>query len=140
MLGLDARPSGRHMARAPRWPDVRRVREGDRPLPTLVADNVARREGEAEMCRWLVYSGSPVPLEAFLYQPEHSLIDQSLNAKLGTHTTNGDGFGVGWYGGGNEAGRYKRTDTALGRQKIAGPSPPPHPRPNFSPPHGATRP
>ena len=34
------------------------------------------------MCRWLVYSGSPVPLEAFLYQPEHSLIDQSLNAKL----------------------------------------------------------
>ena len=38
------------------------------------------------MCRWLVYSGSPVPLEAFLYQPEHSLIDQSLNAKLGTHT------------------------------------------------------
>jgi predicted glutamine amidotransferase len=50
------------------------------------------------MCRWLTYSGSPILLEELLYKPEHSLIDQSLHARLGVDTTNGDGFGVGWYG------------------------------------------
>jgi hypothetical protein len=48
------------------------------------------------MCRWLAYSGSPL-LPKSWYKPEHSLIDQSLHARLGPHTTNGDGFGVGWY-------------------------------------------
>ena len=52
------------------------------------------------MCRWLAYSGSPIYLEELLYKPEHSLIDQSLHARLGVETTNGDGFGVGWYGAG----------------------------------------
>jgi len=50
------------------------------------------------MCRWLAYSGTPVLLEAILYRPAHSLIDQSLHARMGVETTNGDGFGVGWYG------------------------------------------
>jgi glutamine amidotransferase len=50
------------------------------------------------MCRWLAYSGSPILLEELLYKPAHSLIDQSLHARLGVDTTNGDGFGVGWYG------------------------------------------
>jgi glutamine amidotransferase len=64
-----------------------------------------------------------VPLEAFLYQPEHSLIDQSLNAKLGTHTTNGDGFGVGWYGdgnghGGDEPALYKGINPAWNDQNL----------------------
>ncbi|MEU6944683.1 class II glutamine amidotransferase [Streptomyces sp. NPDC046316] len=49
------------------------------------------------MCRWLAYSGTPVLLDTILYKPAHSLIDQSRNAKLGVETTNGDGFGVGWY-------------------------------------------
>ena len=50
------------------------------------------------MCRWLAYSGSPILLDELLYKTEHSLIDQSLHARLGVETTNGDGFGVGWYG------------------------------------------
>jgi predicted glutamine amidotransferase len=50
------------------------------------------------MCRWLAYSGSPVQLEDLLYKPTHSLIDQSLHSTLGAETTNGDCFGVGWYG------------------------------------------
>ncbi|MFF9059269.1 class II glutamine amidotransferase [Streptomyces sp. NPDC101213] len=50
------------------------------------------------MCRWLAYSGTPVLLETILYKPEHSLIDQSLHSRMGVETTNGDGFGVGWYG------------------------------------------
>jgi predicted glutamine amidotransferase len=50
------------------------------------------------MCRWLAYSGSSILLEELLYKPDHSLIDQSLHARLGVETTTGDGFGVGWYG------------------------------------------
>jgi len=50
------------------------------------------------MCRWLAYSGSPVLLEELLLKPKYSLIDQSLHSRLGATTTNGDGFGVGWYG------------------------------------------
>ena len=49
------------------------------------------------MCRWLAYSGSPVSLDDLLLKPAHSLIDQSLHSRLGATTTNGDGFGVGWY-------------------------------------------
>jgi predicted glutamine amidotransferase len=49
------------------------------------------------MCRWLAYSGSPILLEELLYKPKPSLIDQSLHARLGVETTNGDGVGVGWY-------------------------------------------
>jgi predicted glutamine amidotransferase len=51
------------------------------------------------MCRWLAYSGSPVLLEELLYGPKNSLIVQSLHSQLGAEETNGDGFGVGWYGG-----------------------------------------
>jgi len=50
------------------------------------------------MCCWLAYSGTPILLEELLYKPDHSLIDQSLHARLGVETTNSDGFGVGWYG------------------------------------------
>ncbi|MGZ4649790.1 MAG: class II glutamine amidotransferase [Kineosporiaceae bacterium] len=50
------------------------------------------------MCRWLAYSGTPILLEELLYQRDHSLIDQSLHSRMGVETTNGDGFGVGWYG------------------------------------------
>src|SRR4030095_12300884 len=50
------------------------------------------------MCRWLAYSGSPILREELLYKPTHSLIDQSMHARLGATTTNGDGFGVGWDG------------------------------------------
>ena len=58
------------------------------------------------MCRWLAYSGSTVPLERLLYAPAHSLIDQSLHSKLGAETTNGDGFGVAWYGAGSTPAVY----------------------------------
>jgi len=50
------------------------------------------------MCRWLAYSGTPIRLDELLYKPRYSLIDQSTHARLGVETTNGDGFGVGWYG------------------------------------------
>jgi predicted glutamine amidotransferase len=50
------------------------------------------------MCRWVAYSGNPIPLEALLFRAEHNLIDQSMSSRSSTTPTNGDGFGVGWYG------------------------------------------
>ena len=70
------------------------------------------------MCRWLAYSGSPLLLEALLYKPKHSLIDQSLHAKFGPHTTNGDGFGVGWYGDDDIPALYKGIDPAWNDQNL----------------------
>ncbi len=53
------------------------------------------------MCRWLAYSGTPIRLEELLVKRDRSLIDQSLHARQGATTTNGDGFGVGWYDDGS---------------------------------------
>ncbi len=64
------------------------------------------------MCRWLAYYGDPIPLEALLFRRQHSLIDQSLHSRLGATTTNGDGFGVGWYGDGEEPGLYRSVHPA----------------------------
>lgn len=50
------------------------------------------------MCRWMAYSGHPLQLDTVIFKAQHSLIDQSLHSRLGATTTNGDGFGVGWYG------------------------------------------
>ena len=50
------------------------------------------------MCRWNAYVGEPLVIGELLYRTKHGLIDQSLHARMGAETTNGDGFGVGWYG------------------------------------------
>jgi glutamine amidotransferase len=59
------------------------------------------------MCRWLAYLGRPVYLEKYLFEPEHSLIAQSLNPERTAVTANGDGFGVGWYGEREAPGLYR---------------------------------
>ncbi|MFT6583031.1 MAG: hypothetical protein ACKVKG_12925 [Alphaproteobacteria bacterium] len=59
------------------------------------------------MCRWLAYSGPGIHPEDFLFEAENSLIDQSMAAQLGTTPTNGDGFGLGWYGDRNEPGLFR---------------------------------
>lgn len=64
------------------------------------------------MCRWMAYSGEPILAEDLLFRPEHSLIDQSLHAHLGESATNGDGFGIGWYGEGSEPAVYKSIEPA----------------------------
>ncbi|MGH6952658.1 MAG: class II glutamine amidotransferase [Alphaproteobacteria bacterium] len=50
------------------------------------------------MCRWLAYTGRPIHLTDALFKPENSLIRQSQCARWSANATNGDGFGVGWYG------------------------------------------
>ncbi|MDH3537901.1 MAG: class II glutamine amidotransferase, partial [Gammaproteobacteria bacterium] len=64
------------------------------------------------MCRWLAYSGGAIPLAALIFNTRHSLIDQSLSSHFSTQTTNGDGFGVGWYDGLQTPGLYKHTQPA----------------------------
>lgn len=50
------------------------------------------------MCRFVAYLGEPIFLEEVVCHPRHSLVHQSLQAERTSVVTNGDGFGVGWYG------------------------------------------
>ena len=70
------------------------------------------------MCRWLAYSGSPLLLKEALYGPANSLIEQSLHSRLGAETTNGDGFGVGWYGALPTPGVFHSTEPAWNDKNL----------------------
>jgi predicted glutamine amidotransferase len=70
------------------------------------------------MCRWLAYSGSPIRLEELLVKRDRSLIDQSLHARQGATTTNGDGFGVGWYGHDETPRLYRSTHPAWNDRNL----------------------
>ena len=59
------------------------------------------------MCRWMAYSGNAVPLETLLFNAKHNLIDQSMSSRSAETPTNGDGFGVGWYGGRELPGLFR---------------------------------
>src|SRR5262245_3479632 len=63
----------------------------------------------AIMCRWNAYFGQPIALEELLFNTQHGLIDQSLHARQGVETTNGDGFGIGWYRAPGSAPRRYRS-------------------------------
>jgi len=70
------------------------------------------------MCRWLAYSGSPIRLEELLVKRDRSLIDQSLHSRQGATTTNGDGFGVGWYEEGEPPRVYRSTHPAWNDRNL----------------------
>lgn len=71
------------------------------------------------MCRWNAYFGDPIVIDELLYRTDHGLIDQSLHARQGVETTNGDGFGIGWYGaGGGEPARYRSVTPAWSDQNL----------------------
>ena len=70
------------------------------------------------MCRWMAYSGDPIPIEWLLLQPTHSLIDQSLHSRLGATTTNGDGFGLGWYDGAGPPALYRTVHPAWNDRNL----------------------
>lgn len=61
------------------------------------------------MCRWLAYVGQPIFVDTLLFKPCNSLINQSLSAQRGHVPTNGDGFGLGWYGDRPRPGLYRDT-------------------------------
>lgn len=70
------------------------------------------------MCRWLAYTGSPILLSKALYAPAHSLIDQSLHARLGAEATNGDGFGIGWYDETPSPGIFRSVEPAWNDRNL----------------------
>src|SRR5262245_33788010 len=70
------------------------------------------------MCRWLAYSGTPIRLEELLVKRDRSLIDQSLHSRLGATTTNGDGFGVGWYDDTGVPRLYRSTHPAWNDRNL----------------------
>jgi glutamine amidotransferase len=72
------------------------------------------------MCRWNAYFGQPVLIDELLFRTQHSLIDQSLHSRMGVETTNGDGFGLGWYTAGSSGtpARYRSVTPAWSDQNL----------------------
>jgi len=66
------------------------------------------------VCRWNAYFGEPLLLDELLYRTQHGLIDESLHSRMGAETTNGDGFGLGWYVDGkrDSPARYRSINPA----------------------------
>ena len=107
--------SWRHRAR--RYP---RSRLEANPRASTGAGAVPRQlgAGEQQMCRWLAYSGSPIQLEELLLKRDRSLVDQSLHSREGATTTNGDGFGVGWYDEGETPRVFRSTHPAWNDRNL----------------------
>ncbi|GGF07820.1 class II glutamine amidotransferase [Aliidongia dinghuensis] len=59
------------------------------------------------MCRWLSYLGPETYFDRLLYEPQYSLVQQALAARKSISTTQGDGFGLGWYGDHPDPGLYR---------------------------------
>jgi glutamine amidotransferase len=59
-----------------------------------------------------------VSLEDLLYKPQNSLVVQSKHSKMGAETTNGDGFGVGWYGRHPVPGIFRSTEPAWNDRNL----------------------
>ncbi|MFE5705385.1 class II glutamine amidotransferase [Rhodococcus koreensis] len=66
----------------------------------------------------MAYSGDPILVEDLLFRPVHSLIDQSLHSRMGATTTNGDGFGIGWYGDGPTPALFKCIEPAWNERNL----------------------
>jgi glutamine amidotransferase len=66
-------------------------------------------QGSRTVCRWLAYSGPSLAIEELLFKPRNSLIRQSLSASRSVVPTNGDGFGLGWYGACRRPGLFRDT-------------------------------
>ena len=70
------------------------------------------------MCRWIAYRGETIPLEQYVTAPAHSLVVQSQRALESTAATNGDGFGMGWYGQHSEPGLYREVRPAWSDENL----------------------
>ncbi|MBW8843545.1 MAG: class II glutamine amidotransferase [Burkholderiales bacterium] len=72
------------------------------------------------MCRFLAYSGDAIFLEDLVCKPRHSLVRQSLQASEAKSVTNGDGFGIGWYGERDTPGVYREVMPAWSDENLLG--------------------
>ncbi|KJY84553.1 glutamine amidotransferase [Vibrio galatheae] len=70
------------------------------------------------MCRWLAYQGAPIYLDELVYQPEHSLVHQRLEARKAVTRVNADGFGLGWYTERRTPGQFHEVLPAWGDENL----------------------
>ena len=70
------------------------------------------------MCRWMGWLGQDVLIDELLFKTQHGIVDQSLHSRMGAETTNGDGFGMGWYGAGDGPGVYHSVKPAWGDANL----------------------
>jgi len=70
------------------------------------------------MCRWIAYVGSPIALDEVIIKPARSLVQQSKHAREGAEATNGDGFGIGWYGEAPEPGLFRSIGPAWNDRNL----------------------
>jgi glutamine amidotransferase len=66
----------------------------------------------------MAYNGPPIHLDLLLLRAEHSLLVQSLHATHSDQTTNGDGFGIAWYGDRPEPGMFKDVRPAWNDENL----------------------
>ena len=88
------------------------------PSSAWALPHSARRRHHAPMCRFLAYAGDPILLEDLVCKPSHSLVKQSLSAVQARTVTNGDGFGIGWYGERPEPGVYREVMPAWSDENL----------------------
>ncbi len=60
----------------------------------------------------MAWLGQRVLVEDLLFKTQHGIVDQALHSRLGAEPTNGDGFGLGWYGAGDGPGVYRSVTPA----------------------------
>lgn len=77
------------------------------------------------MCRWIAYIGKSIYMDVLVIRPVHSLVEQSMNAKMRVAqdgsilSINGDGFGIGWYSDNKkEPALFKVSDPAWSNENI----------------------
>ncbi|WP_395700599.1 class II glutamine amidotransferase [Aquabacterium sp.] len=70
------------------------------------------------MCRLIAYLGEPIYLDQLVCAPRHSLLRQALKAEEAKAVTNGDGFGIGWYGEREEPGIYREVMPAWSDENL----------------------
>lgn len=70
------------------------------------------------MCRWVAYTGAAERLENVVTKPARSLVHQSLHASQCKTATNGDGFGIGWYGDRDIPGLYREISPAWSDENL----------------------
>jgi glutamine amidotransferase len=66
----------------------------------------------------MAWLGQPVLIDELLFKTKHGIVDQSLHARMGAEPTNGDGFGLGWYGSGDGPGVYHSVAPAWGDANL----------------------
>src|SRR3954466_6880261 len=80
--------------------------------------NLTTHPNRNSMCRWIAYRGETTSFEPYVTEPEHSLIAQSIRSLQSTAGSNGDGFGLGWYGEHPEPGLYRETRPAWSDENL----------------------